>query len=59
MRTRASVASKASRHFVFEIRHRQKKWPGKGPAILISGGQASGIHRFEEFAVVLRVAQLV
>ena len=29
------------------------------PAILISGGQASGIHRFEEFAVVLRVAQLV
>jgi hypothetical protein len=48
MRTRASVASKAS-----------MKWPGKGPAILISGGQASGIHRFEEFAVVLRVAQLV
>src|SRR5262249_8974618 len=36
-----------------------KKDRAKRPAILIYDAKSSGVHRFEEFPVVLRVAQLV
>src|SRR4029079_14648569 len=39
-----------------EVRELEKV---KRPAILIYDAKSSGVHRFEEFPVVLRVAQLI